>query len=65
MVQFVTPRFHPNLISSMFSTPKCLHSYQTGKKSMHYAGRLGDSHAPKLDASDFAPKFLEHLRRNV
>ena len=27
MVQFVTPSFHPNLISNMFSMPKFLHSY--------------------------------------
>ena len=26
-VQLVTPGFHPNLITNMFSRPKCLHSY--------------------------------------
>ena len=27
------------------------------KKSMHYAGRLVDSDAPKFSASNFVPKF--------
>ena len=26
-MQFVTPRFHPNLINNMLSMPKCVHSY--------------------------------------
>ena len=26
-VQFLTPCFHPNLVSSMFSMPQFLHSY--------------------------------------
>ena len=30
---------------------------QTGKKCMHYAGRLIDSDVPKFSASDFMPKF--------
>ena len=43
---------------------KCIQSTRTRpdwKRSIHYAGCLVDSNAPKFRASDFAPKFLNGL----